>query len=109
MTTILFNAVLATFASFAAFGCLVQMTRKTNHAIRLSVFLITVALVGQALGVAKAEWATWLDTLLLGGIFAFLLGNRRLPIRRPCPWCQCASIAVSTMTILWVGIEWGIS
>ena len=113
MTTIFFNALLAAFAAFVSFGCLVRMTRQTKNSIRVAVILITVALLGAALGVAKGEWATWLDTLLYGGICAFLIGNRRLPPHHKCTFCEHASerasMVVSGITILWVGVQWGMS
>lgn len=109
MSTIVLNAYLAGIAALAAFGCLLQMTPKTSHAIRFAVILILVAMVGYALGFARAEWATWFDTLIVGGVCAFIIGNRRLPIRRVCPWCEKTSIAVSLLTAVWVGVQWSVT
>lgn len=107
MTTFGLNTLLIWISASLAFGCLVKVDGKKNVAVGLAIFMVTAALFGQGLGIVKAEWATYLDTMLYGGMVAFLLADRRRPpLGIPQMWSLRASLVVSAIVCSYVGFEW---
>ena len=74
-----FNVGLAVVGSLVAFGSLNKMSRDTKPCIASAVMLICLGLLGQWLGVIKAEWPPYSDTATFGGIVVLLLATQRQP------------------------------
>ncbi len=104
----LINCGLSAIAALLAIAALEKMQRGSNCAIRWAVLLMLMASIGQALGPVLRTWDHYVDTLLYGGMIAFLLANhRRMSTGVPARWALPASYAASIATVLIVLVDIG--
>lgn len=107
MNAITINAVLAIATALLIVGTFNHMDRTTSIAIRLSVLMIFAGLLAQGLGIALRQWDHYADTMVYGGISAFIIANRRTPCGIPLQYVQRISIAISFATVFYTGVMWG--
>lgn len=74
-----FNSILAVLGFFACLAAATVMNGTTSHVMRASLVLIALGLLGQGIGTQVGQWESCFDTLLFGGILAWLIGSRRMP------------------------------
>lgn len=77
-TIITLNSIMAFIGALLAIGALRSMTKATKHAPRFAIVIILVGLFAQAFGIWTKQWDHYADTLLFGGIVAFMLANKRM-------------------------------
>lgn len=109
MSHVILNGFLALMVAGLMIATFNHMNkRRTPAAVILAALVIFAGLVGQALGVLGGKilhieawgWQHFVDTLLYGGIGAFLLACRRYPLMGSRPkTVDRLSIAVSGLTI----------
>lgn len=81
MSTVLVwtNIALFSAAALAAFGALNKMHVKTTRPCLIAaVLLIAIGCAGQAAGQLSSQWDHIADTLVAGGILAFMLASQRV-------------------------------
>lgn len=101
-----FNCVLAAIAAVLVGSCLNKMSRASSCAVRWSLLLVLVACVGQAIGPAVKTWDHYVDTLMYGGIVAFLLANnRRATTGVPTRWAEPLACVAAVATAIIVIVE----
>lgn len=101
MSIITVNAVLAGAVALLMVSTLNQMGPRTPRAVMLAMVLIFVGMVGQCIGALGGRWDHFVDTVLYGGLAAFVVACRRFPVDRHKPkWMDGASIAISAGTLL---------
>jgi hypothetical protein len=72
------NLIVATAGALVAMGAINRMSRETECTIIASFVTVGAGLIGYALGtVLPGRWQHTMDTVLLGGIVALLVGTRR--------------------------------
>lgn len=106
MNAITLNAVLAIATALLIVGTFNHMDRTTSIAIRLSVLLIFAGLLAQGLGIALRQWDHYADTMVYGGIAAFIIANRRTPCGIPLIYIPKISIGISLTTIFYTAVMW---
>ena len=73
------NTGLALLGVAAVFGALNKMrVGSTRPCVIMATGLIGVGLAGQALGLAREEWAVYADTALYGGVLALVIASQRV-------------------------------
>ena len=108
-----FNACLALITSLVIVSTLNHMAKgKTPPAIMLAMVVIFAGMVGQGAGVLIGQlaelvgekahgWDHFVDTLLYGGLLAFVMACRRFPIsRHKAGALDKASLIVSAVTLI---------
>lgn len=113
---VIFNAVLALVVAGVLISTINNMQDgKTPPAVMLSMVLIFAGMLGQGVGVLSGKfgeafgldffsWDHFVDTLLYGGLLAFVLACRRFPISKrkvaKAILLDRLSIGVSALTLL---------
>lgn len=101
------NAFLAIATALMIVGTFNHMNHGTSLAIRLAVLLIFAGLLAQGFGVFMRQWDHYADTMIYGGIAAFIIANRRTPCGIPLRYVPRISIAISGGTIFYTSVMWG--
>jgi len=93
------NTILAILGAIAAICAIDRMGQSTPRSMVIAVATVAVGLAGYALGVFFPErWQLGCDTLLLGGVVAYLIGGRRRPLFTSDEMMSTLSLAVSAAT-----------
>ena len=101
------NVALATAGALVAIGAVNRMSRETELPIIAAFATVGAGLIGYTLGsFAPARWQHGMDTVLLGGLLALLVGTRRQTIWLPPRWMPIISAFVSVGT--WLLFFWSI-
>jgi len=97
------NATFCTLAAALVYRAINRMDATTDHAMRYAFVLICCGLLGEAISTwLPAVWQQSVDTLLFGGLFAWVIGTRRAGGIAGIPesWRPYVSIAASAIAFL---------
>lgn len=108
-TPSLINVAVAVIAAMVIFAAINRMSRDTVHAVRCSILMLFVAMLGQAIALPMRQWDAWTDTLLYGAVAAFVVASRRLPSGLPTPHASAIAFAIMGATLavaVLIGVLW---
>lgn len=98
------NFIIAMLVAGVVFGAINRMNGVTSHAIRCSILLLFISMLGQAFAIPLKQWDYWTDTLLYGAVASFVVASRRLPTEHgasvPHPKASAAAFAIIGATLV---------
>lgn len=100
MTLATVNAVMAGAIFFVTIGSITCMNGVTCNAVRGSMIFILAGSLGQMLGHWTGQWGPYLDTVLYGGLLAFLVANKRSGKSIPSWLSPVLSFGVLVLTLI---------
>lgn len=96
-----FNAAMALLAFLAALGAANKMNKETERTIIFAFATTAAGLLGYVITTFfPSSYETALDSLLLGGVGAMVVGSRRRTVWLPPEWMPRFSASISGLT--WV-------
>jgi hypothetical protein len=101
--TMYVNAAFCALAAALLYRAINRMNASTDHAMRFAFVLMCAGLVGEAFATKlPAVWQEGIDTLLFGGLFAWIVGTRRAGTIAGIPeaWRGRVSVVVSAIAFL---------